>query len=282
MHADQGGPGPAQAPVDQRDVVVALEHALIKVELELALGRGQRHRDHAAHQYLAAAAPRDQVPDRENAEPMTAREALELGQPRHAAVIGQDLAQRADRLEPGECAQVGHRLAVAGAAQHPARHGAEREHMARAHQVVGPGARIGECAQRARAIERRGAGGGALARVHRFGERGAEARGIALDHEPEPQPVGVAGGHGRAQDAAPVLDGEVDVRGRGLLRRPHDVALVLPQRVIHHDHHLARTDAPDSLIGGEEHLGACGLPRAGARRRSARGRGGPAAGVRDL
>src|SRR3989442_4564499 len=39
-----------------RDVVVALEHALVEVELELALRGRERHRHDAPHQDLAAAA----------------------------------------------------------------------------------------------------------------------------------------------------------------------------------------------------------------------------------
>ena len=69
-------------------------------------------------------------------QPVLAREALQLRQPHHVAVVGEDLAQRADRAQPGEPAQVGDRLGVPGAAQHAARHGAQREDVAGAHQVL--------------------------------------------------------------------------------------------------------------------------------------------------
>ena len=90
----------------------------------------------APHQLLAAAAVLDQVADGEDAEPvLRARTPCSSGRRimrpssvriSHSAPTGP---------QPREPAQVGHRLGVAGAAQHAARHRAQREHVPGPHEV---------------------------------------------------------------------------------------------------------------------------------------------------
>jgi hypothetical protein len=91
---------------------------------------------------LALAAPLDQVADGEDAEVVLPGEDLERGQPHHVAVLVHDLAHRGDGLQAREAAQVGRRLGVAGAPEHAAGHGAQREHVPRAHEVLGHGRRL--------------------------------------------------------------------------------------------------------------------------------------------
>jgi hypothetical protein len=201
---------------------------------------------------LALATPLDQVADGEDAEAVPARERLQRRQAHHVAVLVHDLAHGRDRGEAREPAEIGCRLGVAGAPEHAAGHRAQREHMARPHEVLRHGLRSGERAERPRPVERRGARGRAALRVHRLGERRAELGRVVGDQELQPEAVRDLRRHGRAQDAAAVLDREVHHRGRGVLGREHDVALVLAIGVVDDHDHLPRLDVPERLLDREQ------------------------------
>ena len=191
---------------------------------------------------------------------MAPRERLEIGQSRHAPVLAQDLAQRPHRTQSGECAEIGHRFGVTGSSQHAARDGAQGEDVTGTREVRGARTGIGQHAQRARTIERGGSGAGAPPRVHRFGEWRSEAGRVLADHEPQLELVGDLRRHRRAQDAAPVLEGEVDLLDRGLLGGEHDVALVFTIRVVDHDDHLAGADAAHGFGHVDEDAGGAVRP----------------------
>ena len=55
-------------------------------------------------------------------------------------------------------------------------------------------------------------------------------------------------GERQADQAAPVLGHEVDRRGRHLLGRHAQIALVLAVLVVHQDHHLAGLDVGDGVL----------------------------------
>ena len=77
----------------------------------------------------------DQIGDGGDLEPMTLGEGNEVGQTRHGAVIVHDLADHACRIEAGEPGDVHGGLGVAGAHEHAAVLGHQRENMARGHDV---------------------------------------------------------------------------------------------------------------------------------------------------
>ena len=70
-------------------------------------------------------------------EPVELREGDEVGQPRHRAVFVHDLADHAGRVEPGQARDVDRGLGMAGAHQHAALAGDQREDVARRLDIVG-------------------------------------------------------------------------------------------------------------------------------------------------
>ena len=92
-------------------------------------------------------------------QPVRARERLELRTPRHRVPVGgDDLAEHPGGLAPGEPREVDRRLRVPGALEHAARAAAQREDVAGADEVAGDGVRVGERAERPRAVGGRDAG----------------------------------------------------------------------------------------------------------------------------
>jgi hypothetical protein len=83
---------------------------------------------------------------------------------------------------------------------------------------------------------------------------GVPKRVVLGHHHAQAEPIGDRGRHWRAQDAAPVLDGEVDHLRRRLLGSEHQVALVLALGVVHHDDHLPGPDAAQRLVDGDENV----------------------------
>ena len=69
---------------------------------------------------LALAPMGDQALDRANAQPVFVAELHQLRKTRHGAVVVQNLAQHARRLQPCHCGQIHSRLGVTGAPQHAA------------------------------------------------------------------------------------------------------------------------------------------------------------------
>ena len=90
------------------------------------------------------------------------------------------------------------------------------------------------------------AGGDALARLDRDGERGAERRLVLLGHRPQLELVAALVGQAEADEPARVRRHEVDRLGRDELRRDRQVALVLAVRVVDDDDELARSGCPRS------------------------------------
>ena len=70
-------------------------------------------------QLLAATAITDEIGDRDDDELVLVREALEVGQARHRAVVVHDLREHARGLEAGEAGEVDGGLGVAGALSTP-------------------------------------------------------------------------------------------------------------------------------------------------------------------
>ena len=81
--------------------------------------------------------------------------------------------EHAHGLAPGEPSEIDRRLRVPGALEHAAGAAAQRQDVARADEVAGDGVRIGERAERSRAIGGRDARRDPVSEVDRHRERGA-------------------------------------------------------------------------------------------------------------
>ena len=66
-----------------------------------------------------------------------APDGLDVGQPHHRAVVVDQLADRADRGEPGQAAQVDRGLGVPRPLEDPAGAGAQRDDVPRTDEAVG-------------------------------------------------------------------------------------------------------------------------------------------------
>ena len=111
----------------ERHVLHAVEQALEHDRGELAVAGGDARLAHSPDQLLAVAAVADEVRDRDEVQPVLLRERLELGQPRHRAVVVHDLGEHAGLLEPREPGEVDRGLGVTGALEHAALAVAQRE-----------------------------------------------------------------------------------------------------------------------------------------------------------
>src|SRR4030095_5438186 len=94
--------------------------------------------------------------------------------------------------------------------------------------------------------------GAAATGVHADGERGAERRGVVVDHHGDLQLVEPLRKHGHAHEAAPVHDHEVDGLGRRLVSCHEEVALVLAVLVVHHDENPPRANFLHRLFNPRE------------------------------
>jgi hypothetical protein len=184
----------------------------------------------------------DQIEDGAELELVLLLELEEIGQPRHRAVVLDDFAEHAGGIEPGQPRQIDRRLGVAAALEHAAGLRPQRENVPRLDEVARQRFRIGEDADRLRAVLGADAGGDAVRGVDRNGEVGFEALAIVEDHAVEAQPRGAFVRDRRADQAAAKTHHEVDAFRRRLFRREDQVALVLALGVVDHDDRLARAD----------------------------------------
>ena len=117
----------------EREVLDAVEQRLEHVRGEVAVLRRDARLRHAPHELLAVAAVADEIGDRDEHEAVLGREALEVGQALHRAVVVDDLGEHAGRVAAREPGEVDRGLGVTGPLQHAALAVAQRE------DVAGPG-----------------------------------------------------------------------------------------------------------------------------------------------
>ena len=192
-------------------------------------------------------------------EPVALRERDQVGQPRHGAVVVHDLADDACRIEPGEAGEIDGGLGMAGADQHAAVLGDQREHVAGRYHVAIILGRIDGDGDGMRPVMRRDAGRDPLARLDRHGEGGRMARAVGARHQLEMQLLGALRRQREADQAAAVLGHEVDRVGRRHLRRDDEVAFVLALLGIDQDEHAAVARILDHLLDRGEELMVAGL-----------------------
>src|SRR5690606_4206043 len=107
MHAHQRRRSAGKVALHDRDVLGAVDRALVDDDIEIALLRPSQHRLHRAYDdAVLAQAVGDEIGDGADLEPVQLGEPDEVGQPRHGAVIVHDLADHAGGVEPGQPGQV--------------------------------------------------------------------------------------------------------------------------------------------------------------------------------
>jgi hypothetical protein len=258
---------PLHGTLDEGDVLVAVEQVLVGVGGEVAPWRGDAGLGDPAHELLALAAVADEVGDGDHHQAVLLGEALELGPAGHLhAVLGDDLAQHARRVEAGQAGQVDGGLGVAGPLQDTAVLGPQDVDVAGPVEVGGLGAGLDQRPDGRRPVGGRDPRAGAVAVVDGDGERRPLRLGVGRDHEGEVELVGPVLGDGGADEARRVFDEEGDLRRRGELGRHDEVALVLPVLVVDDDDDLPAADGGDGLLDGGEGHPVSSVRKGGARR----------------
>ena len=218
------------------------------MQIEIAVIRRHLHHLLALDQLLAHAAIRDQALDGADAESVLFAELHQLRQPRHRAVVVQNFAKHAGRLQAGEPRKIDRRLGVTGATQHAALLGAQREDVPGLDEIFRLRVRIGDRRDRLRAIVRADAGRDAIRRVDRDGEIGPIHLAVLRHHALQAELLRAFVRNRHADQAAAMHGHEVDRFRRGFLRRHHEIALVLAIFVVGHDHDLACRDVAHDIV----------------------------------
>ena len=205
-----------------------------------------------------AAAVGDQVGDRDHLQPVPRAVAGEIADPRHRAVVVHHLADHPRRVQPRQAREIDRRLGLAGALEHAAGAGLQREDVAGLHEIARVGLGVDRHLDRARAIVRGDARRHALARLDRDRERRLERRFVLGRHQLQAQLLAALGGQRQADQPAPLLGHEVDRLGRRELRGQRQVALVLAVLVVAHDDHPPRADLLQRFLDrGERGCARC-------------------------
>ena len=243
VDADEHRLALAPAPLHERDVLVPVDVVLVRDGAELAVLGRDRRLGAAPHERVLHHPVADEVRDRDDAAGRARAESCSSSRhARHRAVVVHHLADDAGGRQPREPREVDRALGLAGADEHAAVAGAEREDVAGAREVL-----------RARAVARRRcrivcARSRALMPVVTPSFASIETVKAVPNEEVFAPSSTMSGrrscadlllGEREADEAAPVLRHEVDRRGRHLLGREAEVALVLAILVVGEDHHPA-------------------------------------------
>ncbi len=188
--------------------------------------------------------------------PCSCGELHQVGQARHRAVVLDDLADHRGGRQARQRREIAAGLGVAGAHQHAAGLGHDREHVARLDDVLGPRVVRDGGEDRAGAVGRRNARGDAFGRFDADGERRAVLGAVAVGHQRQVQQLAAFLGERQADEAAAVAGHEVDRFRRDEFGGDHEVALVFAVFFVDEYHHPAGFQFGDDLkCGGERHGG---------------------------
>ena len=242
LHANERAAAGVHAALDEGEVVLAVDRGAIEVQVELAII--SRHVDDllAGDKLFAFTAKLDELLDGTDLEFVFFREATQLRQAGHRAVVVHDLANDPHRPAAGESGEIHCRLGVAGALQHTPAAGAQREHVPRLHQVVGQRGGFGQGLDGRGAVGGADAGGDALRGVDAGLEVGTVGLAVVEYHALDAELLQALRRGRHTDEAAAKLGHEVDRLGRGFLGGHDQVALVFAIGVIDDDDHLAARD----------------------------------------
>ena len=173
---------------------------------------------------------------------------VELRHARHGAVFVHDFADDAAGVEAGDAGEVDARFGLAGADENAAVAGAQREHVARAGEILRASLGIDRGEDGDGAVGSADAGGDADLRVDGFGEgRAVDAR-VDQRHEREMEFIAALLGEGEADQAAAKLGHEIDGFGGDFFGGHGEVAFVFAVFVVDQDDHAALADFFDGFF----------------------------------
>src|SRR5437899_1409680 len=248
VDADEHRGVPRHLPHDEGERHATVHARVVGDRDEFAPVRGELGCGDPSDQLLLADPVLDQILDGDHRESVRQGELLELGHPRHPAILVEDLADDTGRVRAREPREVHRRLGVAGAAQDAARHRPQRKDVAGAGEILGPHLRIDQRADRDRAVVGGGAGRDATSGVDRHGERGRHGRRVVRDHHRDLEFVQPLAGHRYTDEAAAVLGHEVDGLRRDLVGGHDEIALVLAILVVDDHEDASRADLLDGRL----------------------------------
>ncbi len=228
-----------QRAFDHRHMFLAEQFGAEHVETEITCIGRHRRRFNRRYQVFGAFAVSQQIGDGDDFQAVFGSEDFQIRQTGHFAVIIDDFADHAGRLETGQFRQINGGFGVALAFEHAAVLGNQREDVAGPVEGFGADGRIGQQLQAQRAVAGRDAGAGVFAGVDRDRERGAHRFGVAGDLQIEIEMARTLGADRCAHQAASVADHEID-RGRGDgFGRHQQIPFVFAVFVVDHDNHPA-------------------------------------------
>ena len=266
-NGDVIGAGHAVLISEEAEDAVIGRHRGIRSQADPTLA-GTRRR-HGTVERICLVEVRDELLDRDDRHTVAFAELFEPREPHHAAVFGDDLCDRTDRLQADELHEVDGRLGVAAALTHAAVDSAQRQHMAGADHARRGRCRVREHVERARAVGRTDAGGHAVCGIDADRVRRRTGVLIGLDHGRQIQRIGEVGGHRCADEAGRPAHRPRDPLGGGELGREDDIALVLAVLVVGDDDGATGSQRLEGFFdGGKAHLEPPSETARNARRRS--------------
>jgi len=210
VDADQHVLGAVDLALDHRHVVFVVDEGAVADRGEVAEGGRQPGVDHPLDQLLGASPVGDQLGDSDHLQPMLLAVWDQVRNARHRAVVVHHLADHPGRGEAGEAGQVDARLGVAGALEHAAVFGPQREHVTGNDDVPRSGAGIDRDLDRVGAVVGGDARADPAGGLDRHRERSLQRRLVLRRHQVEAEPLAAFRGQRQADQPARLLGHEVD------------------------------------------------------------------------
>jgi hypothetical protein len=179
-------------------------------------------------------------------------EASQVPRAGHGAVFLHDLTAYAGRLEARHAHKVNGGFRMAGAAQHPAGDGAEREGVARLHEVVDGGPGVRQRADGQGAFRGADARGDVTGRIHGDGEGGGHVFPVDRGHERELEGVRPFRGERGADEAPGMGDHEVNGFRRSEFGGKDEVRFIFTAGIVRNDDHPSLPYFFHGFVNGAE------------------------------
>lgn len=224
----------------------------IEVANEVAVVRGHLDGFHQAYLLFLGPAVFDKLGHGAGFQAMFFLEAAQVAGAGHGAVFLHDFTADAGRLEGRHAHEVDGGFRMAGAAQHPAGNGSEREGMAWLHKVIDGGLGVRQRADGQGAFRGADARGDVMGRIHRDGEGGGHVFPVDGGHERELEGVRPFRGKRGADEAPGVGDHEVDGFRRSEFGGNDEVSLVFTTGVVRNDDHPSLPYFFHGFVNGAE------------------------------
>ena len=237
VHADQCGLVRGDFSVDERQMQGSVQMGFVKVAGEVSVVG--RHLDgfHQADLFFLGAAVFNELGHRAGFQAVFFLEGPQIANAGHGAVVLHDFTADSGGLESRHAHEVDGGFRMAGAAEHPAGNGAEREDVAGLHEVVDGGLRVRQGAYGQGAFPGADAGGDVMGRIHGDGEGGGHVFPVDGGHERELESVRPFRGKGGADEAPGVGGHEVDGFRRGEFGGDDEVRFIFTAGVVRNDDH---------------------------------------------